>query len=68
MSALDDPILVPSAIAGVLGVRDEGSGLTERLARVLSEKRLLLVLDNFERVVEAERAKISRVTCWGIKA
>jgi predicted ATPase len=34
-------------------VRDEGSGLTERLARVLSEKRLLLVLDNFERVVEA---------------
>ena len=53
LSAFDDPILVPSAIAGVLGVRDEGSGLTERLARLLSEKRLLLVLDNFERVVEA---------------
>jgi predicted ATPase/class 3 adenylate cyclase len=53
LSAFDDPILVPSAIAGVLGVRDEGSGLTERLARVLSEKKLLLVLDNFERVVEA---------------
>ena len=53
LSALDDPILVPSAIAGVLGVRDEGSGLTERLASVMRGKRLLLVLDNFERVVAA---------------
>ena len=32
LSVLDDPTLVPSAIAGVLGVREEGSGLTERLA------------------------------------
>ena len=53
LSALDDPALVPSAIAGVLGVREEGSGLTERLASVLGGKRLLLVLDNFERVVDA---------------
>jgi predicted ATPase len=37
----------------VLGVREEGSGLTDRLSRVLSGKRLLLVLDNFERVVDA---------------
>ena len=53
LSVLDDPTLVPSAIAGVLGVREEGSGLTERLAGVLGGKRLLLVLDNFERVLEA---------------
>jgi predicted ATPase/class 3 adenylate cyclase len=53
LSVLDDPALVPSVIAGVLGVREEGSGLTDRLASVLGGKRLLLLLDNFERVVEA---------------
>src|SRR5215212_4384704 len=53
LSGLNDPTLVPSAIAGVLGVREEGSGLTERLVDILSGKRLLLVLDNFERVTDA---------------
>ena len=53
LSALTDPALVPSAIAAVLGVREEGSGLTDRLGGVLGGKRLLLVLDNFERVVDA---------------
>jgi predicted ATPase/class 3 adenylate cyclase len=53
LSVLDDPALVLSTIAAVLGVREEGSTLMERLAGVLSEKRLLVVLDNFERVVEA---------------
>src|SRR5215203_655623 len=53
LSVLDDPTLVPSAIAGMFGVRDEGSGLTERLAGVLAGKRLLLVMDNFERVLDA---------------
>src|SRR5215203_6769811 len=52
LSGLDDPTLVPLAIAGVLGVRDEGSGLTERLVGALAGKRLL-VLDNLERVLEA---------------
>src|SRR5215210_4614461 len=53
LSGLDDPTLVLSAIASVLGVRDEGSELIERLAGALARKRLLLVLDNFERVLEA---------------
>jgi predicted ATPase/class 3 adenylate cyclase len=53
LSALDDPTLVPSAIARVLGVREEGGGLTERLTTVIGGKRLLLVLDNFERVLES---------------
>jgi predicted ATPase/class 3 adenylate cyclase len=52
LSVLHDPDLVPSAIAAVLGVREEGGLLTERLAGVLARKRLLLVLDNFERVLE----------------
>src|SRR5215217_2649806 len=48
LSVLDDATLVPSAIAAVLGVREEGGGLTDRLVSVFGEKRLLLVLDNFE--------------------
>jgi predicted ATPase len=53
LSVLDDPALVSSVIAGVLGVRGEGRELTEQLGGVLGGKQLLLVLDNFERVVEA---------------
>ena len=53
LSLLNDPTLLPSAIAGVLGVREAGRGLTDRLGGVLSDKRLLLVLDNFERVIDA---------------
>ena len=37
LSVLEDPALVPSAIAGVLGVREEGSGLAARLASALVE-------------------------------
>ena len=53
LSVLDDPALVPSAIAAVLGVREAGGGLTDRLGDVLRAKRLLLVLDNCERVIAA---------------
>src|SRR5215216_7196403 len=60
LSVLDDATLVPSAIAAVLGVREEGGGLTDRLVSVFGEKRLLLVLDNFERVIDAVQA-VSRL-------
>jgi predicted ATPase/class 3 adenylate cyclase len=53
LSLLNDPTLVSSAIAAVLGVREAGHGLTDRLGGMLSSKRLLLVLDNFERVIDA---------------
>ena len=52
LSPLDDPSLVAPAVGGVLGVR-EGEVTAPRLSTVLGDKRLLLVLDNFERVVEA---------------
>ena len=55
LSVLHDPALVPSAIAGSLGVREAGGGLADRLGAVLRGKRLLLVLDNFERVVDAAK-------------
>jgi predicted ATPase len=53
LSVLADASLVPSGIAAALGVREEGSGITNRLAVMLAGKHLLLVLDNFERVVDA---------------
>jgi predicted ATPase/class 3 adenylate cyclase len=53
ISSLTDPSLVPSAIAGVLGVRGEGSDVVDRLTSALGDQRVLLVLDNFERVLDA---------------
>src|SRR5262245_10522896 len=53
LSTLGDATLVLPTIAHVLGIGDEERGLTDRLARTLADKRLLLVLDNFERVVVA---------------
>ncbi len=53
LSTLSDPALVPSVVAGVLGVRGEASDLVDRLSTVLSEQHLLVVLDNFERVIDA---------------
>jgi predicted ATPase len=48
------PALVPSAIITALGVRDVGDEpLVSRLQSVLRDKHLLLLLDNFEHVIEA---------------
>ena len=48
------PGLVAPTIAHVLGVRDAGSEpIVDRLHAYLRPKQLLLVLDNFEQVVEA---------------
>jgi predicted ATPase/DNA-binding CsgD family transcriptional regulator len=54
LAAISDPSLVASAIAGALGVREAGDEpLIDRLIATLRDKNLLLVLDNFEQVVEA---------------
>jgi len=54
LAAITDPALVPSAIAGVLGVRESGATpLPELLRAHLADERLLLVLDNFEQVLDA---------------
>ncbi len=48
------PALVPAAVASALGVREAGDvPLRDRVAAFLAGRRLLLVLDNFEHVVEA---------------
>ena len=52
-----DPELVVSTTAETLGLREAGGRpLLERLKAYLSDKRLLLVLDNFEQVAEAAPA------------
>jgi predicted ATPase/DNA-binding CsgD family transcriptional regulator len=49
-----DPDLVPGAIARGLGLLDVGvRPVLERLAEAFAERRLLLVLDNFEQVLPA---------------
>jgi len=54
LAPLRDPDLVATTLAQTLGVREVGDGpLTTRLTAFLREKRLLLVLDNFEQVLEA---------------
>src|SRR5215217_3174372 len=54
LAAIGDPSLVASAIAGALRVREAGDEpLTDRLIAILRDQHVLLVLDNFEQVVEA---------------
>jgi non-specific serine/threonine protein kinase len=54
LAPIANPTLVLSTIAGALGLRDMGTrSLHDRLLDVLAERRLLLVLDNFEQVVTA---------------
>ena len=54
LAPVADPGLVAPTIAQALGVREAGDEpLAERLAAYLRDKRLLLVLNNFEQVVEA---------------
>jgi predicted ATPase len=52
LGPLDDPGLVAAAVGGVLGVR-EGDVTAARLSAAVGDKRLLLVLDNFERLLAA---------------
>ncbi len=50
---LETGLLLPT-VAYFLGVRDTGdAALEERIARVIADKRVLIVLDNFEQIVDA---------------
>jgi predicted ATPase/DNA-binding CsgD family transcriptional regulator len=54
LAPVQDPALVAAAVAAVLGVREQpGVSLAEALARALSRRQLLLVLDNCEHVIGA---------------
>jgi predicted ATPase/DNA-binding winged helix-turn-helix (wHTH) protein len=52
--SLSDPGLVPTAVAGVLGLKLVGDEISaESVARAIGARKLLLVLDNCEHVVDA---------------
>jgi predicted ATPase/DNA-binding CsgD family transcriptional regulator len=54
LASIRDPALVASAIAQVLGVTEIASGPpTDTLKNFLHNRQMLLVLDNFEHVLEA---------------
>ncbi len=54
LASLSDPMLVPQAVATVLGVREQqGWRLVETLAGYLEKKEILLILDNCEHLLDA---------------
>src|SRR5690349_11857403 len=54
LAAVDDPGLVPAVIAQELNIREQGARSVSRsLVGFLQDKRVLLILDNFEQVVSA---------------
>jgi len=54
LAALADPILVPQAVATVLGVKEvQGRPLAQALIENLRDRRLLLCLDNCEHLLDA---------------
>jgi predicted ATPase/DNA-binding SARP family transcriptional activator len=56
LAPIVDPALVLPTIAQAVGLRESGGApLPARLQEFLADKRLLLVLDNFEHLVEAAR-------------
>jgi predicted ATPase/class 3 adenylate cyclase len=57
LSSVVDPGLVPSALAGALGVReDPARPILESVADQLREREVLLILDNFEQILDAASA------------
>ena len=58
LSAVREPNDVLGTIAQSLGVREQpGTPIGERLARVLVDRKALVVLDNFEQVIDAARRR-----------
>jgi len=54
LAPLSDPALLPSVVASVLGLNLGGGEISaEALTRTVGERKLLLVLDNCEHVVDA---------------
>ncbi|HSH83478.1 MAG TPA: tetratricopeptide repeat protein, partial [Herpetosiphonaceae bacterium] len=54
LAALSDPRLVPGAVAGVLGIREEPDRpMIDALSAALRSRRILLLLDNCEHLLDA---------------
>ena len=53
LASLSDPALLPSAVAGAMGLRLGADAASHTIAQITGGKKLLLVLDNCEHVIEA---------------
>jgi predicted ATPase/class 3 adenylate cyclase len=71
LAPLDDPMLVPSAIAEVFNIADDGGtrNLIDLVAKALRSKKLLIVLDNCEHVISAAADAAERLlrACPGLR-
>jgi predicted ATPase/transcriptional regulator with XRE-family HTH domain len=69
LAPISDPLLVASTIASTLGVAEiHGELLLQSLKHFLIDKRMLLVLDNFEQVLDAAPNVIELLRyCPGLK-
>jgi non-specific serine/threonine protein kinase len=70
LASLADPSLVPQAVASTLGVRERpGSSLTGALSDYLRTRKLLLILDNCEHLIDAcaELAEEWLHSCPGLR-
>jgi predicted ATPase/DNA-binding XRE family transcriptional regulator len=54
LAPLRDPAVVPSALAGALGIREvTGQALPETLQQHLRDRQIVVLMDNFEHLLEA---------------
>jgi predicted ATPase len=70
LEPISDPNLVIPTVAGTLGIRESPGKLpiAEMLKEFLHDKRVLLILDNFEQVVEAAPCVAELLeACPGVK-
>ena len=61
LAPLADPILVPSAVATALGVPVRSEDPTAELISFLRDKRLLLIFDNCEHLIDSVALLLERV-------
>jgi predicted ATPase/transcriptional regulator with XRE-family HTH domain len=53
LASVSDPALVADALARAVGLAERGPDMVDRLVAVLAHRRLLLVVDNFEHLLDA---------------
>lgn len=64
LASLSDPNLVPSAVASVFGLRLESNTISpEAIGQAIAERKILLVLDNCEHLIDAAATLAETLIC-----
>ena len=65
LASLADASLVPSTVAGALGLKLGGGGISaEAVARAIGQRELLLIVDNCEHVIDAAADLAEKLVRW----